>query len=284
MRRSLLMCFGLLLASCDKQTSNNTNKSLSNQSQTPPRVTKSKRPALVIPVDQPLPQTPQEPDTSLEDAMRISSSEKRDEALAAIAWDHFDSNPDLAHHAIEKLTVGSKERIRLIEHDAITRAGEDIEEALKWAHTIQNPDESAIALERIALVLADSDPARAANLISESGMESREFDVAVVQIIQKWATTDAATTAAWVVSFEPSNARSAGIKAVVAQWAERDTNSTLAWIDSLQDGVLHREAVSAMAEAILAQTPDVQEAWKSQVSSEIQQAYDRLESQSKTSK
>ncbi len=217
--------------------------------------------------------------SALEQAKLISAPEERDKTVAAIVWENLELDPELALEAFQQLAPGSRERIRLIQHFAMRLAEQDIEDAVKWASTLENPEEISLAYGKIALVLAETDPERAANLISESGMAGREFDVALVQVIQRWAESEPSDAAAWVVLFDPGEARSAGLKTVVSLWAQSDTAATLTWIGSLQNEDLREEARLAMAEAILQQTPSIQDEWKQLASPEIRTAFEKLKQQ-----
>lgn len=270
-RLSPVLWLSLLLVSCDKQSQ--THES-GEKSEAPPKITKSQRP----PSDA-SPEVRKKTRTALDEAKLIATPEEHDKSVAAIAWDNLELDPQLAIEAFQQLAPGSAERIRLIQHFAMRLAEQNLDEAVKWAESLATPEEKSIAYGRISLVLAVTDPARAANLISESGMAGREFDVAVVQVIQKWSATSPSDAAAWVVLFDPSEARSAGIRTVVSLWAGKDTQAALTWIGSLEDATLHQEAVAAMAEAILQQPASIQDDWKKLVNPEIRAAFEKLKQQ-----
>lgn len=271
LRLYLVFWLGLFLASCDKQPKSQKNPGRDGETEAPPKITKSQ-------------QSPREEFTttrekereSLEEAKRISSAEERNQALAGIAWNNLEADPQLALEAFQQLAPGSTERVRLIQHFTMRLAEQDIEQAIKWAASLENAEESSLAYGRISIVLSATDPARAANLISESGMAGREFDVAVVQVIQRWAATAPADAAAWVVLFDPGTARHAGIQNVVSLWAKTDMPAALTWIGGLQDEALRQEARSAMAESILQQPPEVQTEWLRTASPEIRAEVDKL--------
>ena len=266
-----LLCLGLLLVSCEKPPKVHVDE---GQEATPPAVTKSRRTPRET-----SPEMREKVRSALERAKLVSSIEERDKAVAAIAWENLELDPELALEAFQQLAPGSRERIRLIQHFAMRLAEEDVEKAVKWADTLGNPEEISLAYGKISLVLAETEPERAANLISESGMAGREFDVALVQVIQRWAASEPAHAAAWVALFDPGEARSAGLKTVVSLWARSDTAATLTWIGSLQNEGLREEAKLAMAEAILQQPPSVQDEWKQLVTPEIRAAFEKLKQQ-----
>ena len=60
------------------------------------------------------------------------------------------------------------------------------------------------------MIIAETDPQRAATLLSESGIAGRTFDVATVQVIQRWATQSQSRAAAWVALFPPGRGPRSG--------------------------------------------------------------------------
>ncbi|MEO7099523.1 MAG: hypothetical protein ABI162_09200 [Luteolibacter sp.] len=277
MRFRPLLWLSLLLASCDKRPENQGAEKHGTITEPPPAVTKSHRAELNQ--SKPTEASGANRD-ALDEAKKISSPKERDKAVAAIVWENLELNPKLALEALQELAPGCGERVRLIQHFAMRLAERDIEEAIKWADTLENPEEISLAYGRISLVLSDSDPARAANLISESGMAGREFDVAVVQVIQRWAASSPPAAAAWVVLFDPSTARSAGINTVVSLWAKSDTQAALTWIGTLQNEGVREEARQAMAEAILQQPPKTQNEWLQLSDPAIRSDFEKLKARS----
>ena len=277
MRFRPLLVLSLLLASCDKRPENHGAGNHETITESPPAVTKSHRAAS----DQSKPTEASGANRSaLDKAKRISSPEERDKAVAQIVWGNLELDPKLALEALHELAPGCAERVRLIQHFAMRLAERDIEEAIKWADTLENPEEISLAYGRISLVLAESDPARAANLISESGMAGREFDVAVVQVIQRWAASSPSAAAAWVVLFDPSTARRAGINTVIPLWAKSDIQAALTWIGTLQNEGVREEARQAMAETILQQPPKTQNEWLQFSDPAIRSDFEKLKARS----
>jgi pimeloyl-ACP methyl ester carboxylesterase len=140
-------------------------------------------------------------------------------------------------------------------------AEQDPDEALAWAASLGTEEEIAAAKGQIALVLAETDPQRAAHLLSESGIAGREFDVAVVQVLQRWAAQAPPEAAAWAASFPLGAAREAGLNIIVAQWAQADAQAAFAWMSGLQDETVRKEVALAMEEALLQQPQNVRDAW-----------------------
>jgi hypothetical protein len=267
-------CLSLMLASCDKPQKSNEVQDHALKPQAPPAVTKARHSSREV-----SPEVREKIRDSLDEANRISSPEDRNLAIASIVWNNIDLDPKLAADAFHQLVPGTSERVRIVQHLAMRLAEEDIEEAIKWADSLENPEEIALAYGKISLVLAETDPERAANLISESGMVGHEFDVALVQVIQRWAAAKPADAAAWVVLFDPSEARTASVGTVVSLWAKSDAPAAFAWIGSLQNEALREEARQGMADAILQQSPEIQAKWLKLATPEIKAAFEKLKQQ-----
>ncbi len=263
MTRRLLtfLCSGLLLACCDKPGGKDTHQ---GDDARVPRVARGGH----APRDQPS-GTPEALRMTLSLAEKIEAPAAREKALADVAWNALETDPDLACEAFQQLPADSAEKIRLIQHYAMRLAEQDLDEALAWAATVGTEQEISTAHGQIALVIAEADPQRAANLLSESGIVGREFDVAVVQVLQRWAAQSAPDAAAWAVSFPPGAAREAGLKLIVAQWVKTDAPATLSWMAALHDAVVRKEAFLAMEEALLQQPRDIRDAWLQQADASI---------------
>ena len=238
-----LLGLGLALASCDKRTPVTQSP---QQETTAPPVTKSQRPT-----DSGPPKTKATTRESLDLADGLPAGEERDQALSAVIWDALESEPDLAQEAFSKMSPGSAEKNALIGHFAMRLTEKGTDAAVQWAQSLGTDEERSLAFGKIALVLSANDPAGAAKLLSDSGVASRDFDVAVVEVIQRWAADSPADAAAWVVQFDQGEARSAGIKAIASAWSEIDAKAAYAWIATLKNPTIRDEALTGMAESIL---------------------------------
>jgi hypothetical protein len=198
---------------------------------------------------------------ALAKADKLETREARDKTIAALAWEALELDPEFARETFGMVSPESQERIPLIQHFAMRMADENPDAALEWAGTLGSEREIEAARAQIALVIADADPARAANLLSESAMESRELDVAIVQVLQHWANQKPSDAAAWVVLFPAGEFRKAGVQTVVSQWAESDPSAAFAWVAGLGDEGIRDEATRAMTDAFLQQAPEIRESW-----------------------
>ena len=243
----------MLLASCDepKKTSE-----VSEKNPTAPHATKSARASSGEPLPSHEPQ-----DTSTQQARETTTPEERNRALSAATWDAIETDPDLALKSFQQMTAGSEEKNRLLEHFAMRLADQDAEQAIRWASALTTDTEKSLAFGKIALVLSAKDPERAARLLSESGIPGRDFDVAVVQVVQRWAAKSPADAAAWVTLFSDGEARSAGVAELVSVWIRQDATAAFAWIPSIPDPSLRQEAEHGAAQFILNEPPSSREAF-----------------------
>jgi hypothetical protein len=249
----------LLLVSCDKPGSSDVRKDAAAPVARGGHAPREQAPG-----------TPVELRTILEAAVKIESPAAREKALADVAWNALETEPKLACEAFQQLPTGSAEKLRLIQHYAMRLAEQNPDEALAWAATVGSEQEIAAANGQIALVLAETDPRRAANLLSESGLVSRDFDVAVVQVVQRWAARSPPDAAAWVTLFPPGAAREAGIQIIAGQWLPRDAPASFDWLETLQDEGLRKETARAMEGVILQQPQDIRDAWLQHADARIQ--------------
>lgn len=243
----------LLLVSCDKPQEVDARDS--NET-SPPRVTRTERARR-----QETSETHSQYRKAFQAAQEIQTPAEREKAIAQVAWNALELDPELAREALQQLSADSAGRIRLIQHFAMRLAERNPDEALAWAATAGTELEIAAAHGQIALVISNTDPERAANILSESGVAGHGFDVAAVQVLQRWASQSAPEAAAWVVVFPAGKAREAGIRTVVSQWAAKDAKSAFAWMATLEDEALRRETALAMAVALNRQTEDIRNAW-----------------------
>ena len=264
MLRNLLpmLCPCVLLVCCDKPGSSDTNKG--DDLPAPPGPRGGHAPRELSPG------SPAALRMILQTADRIQAPAAREKALADVAWSALEVDPELASEAFLKLPAGSTEKIRLIQHYAMRLAELGPDAALEWAATLETEQEISAAHSQIALVVAETDPQRAANLLSESGVFGREFDVAVVQVLQRWAIQSPSDAAAWTIMFPPGPAREAGIKTIATQWLPRDAPAAFGWMAALDGAEVRKEAALALEETLLQQPKDIRDAWLQHADAQLQ--------------
>ena len=270
--RLLILCaFGLSLVSCDRPEATGSGGAAADPSApaAPQRhaIRQPKADAATVARD------------GIEEASRLEAPEERDKALAEIAWNAIETHPEIALEAMLRLPAGGVERIRLIQHHAMRLAGQDLEQAIAWAGSLESPVEASAAMAQIALTIAETDPHRAAGLLSESGIEGRDFDVALVQVIQRWAAGSAPDAAAWVAMFPPGAAREASVRAVAERWLPGDAAAAFRWLEGIGDEGFRRETARAMQGVIIQQPEAVRETWLGQASAGVRAELERQREQ-----
>ncbi len=252
---------GLSLVSCDKPDSLSDRQDQQTKGEAVGNKKYAVRREVIDPLD--------ELRTKLDVARKTKSSEEREKAFAEVAWNAIEIDSEIAHEAFANLPAESSEKLRLIQHYAMRLAEQDLEQAVQWAKELETERETAVAMGHIAIQIAEDDPQRAANMISQSNLTGVELDTAVVQVIQRWAANSESDVAGWIVLFSPGAARVAGIKVVTEPWLTRDPVAAFEWLESINDPELRIEATSAMQSVISKQTEDTREAWLSHLSSEM---------------
>ena len=242
----------LLIAACDRPEKSGRKA----EGDAGPTITRSHRPLREEPPD--LKQKLRE---EFAQARMSAEPEERDKLLAQVAWNAMELDPELAREAFECLMLESPERIALLQHFAMRMADANPDEALKWAASLESEREMAAARARIALVIADADPARAANLLSEFGLANREFEVAVVEVLQRWSDKNPQDAAAWVAIFPPGEFRKAGVETVVSRWLGNNAQAAFGWLSGVDDEEIRTEAGDTFAKKFLQQTTEVRESW-----------------------
>lgn len=213
----------------------------------------------------------------LDAADAIPSPEDRNRAIAKWVWDTYELDPGLANEGFERLTPGSEEKNRLLQHFAMRLAEKDSGEAASWAATLEGDEEKSLAYGRIAVVLSETDPESAARLLSDSGMAGKEFDVAVVHVVQQWAGSSPESAADWVTRFNASESRKAGLKAITSVWMTANPEASIAWMSSLPSKQIREEALSGFAEAVLEQPPILREMTLNKATPEMRSRFEELE-------
>lgn len=266
---TFLTLLSLWLVSCEKSKNQAAIAEQSKQA----RVTKSERPER-----EELAAKPAELRERMKRAVAIQSLQEREQALQEIVWNAIEIDPDLAQEAFLQMTPGSEEKNQLIQHFAMTLAGENHETAMQWASGLKNDQEKALAFNSIALVVSENDPLKAAQILSDSGVAGRDLDVAVVQVIQRWADISPRDAAAWVQLFDSGEARQAGLKAIISTWIRADPRGTMSWISSLQRPEIYQDATLGMAETIFDLPKSEQEEMLQIAAPEVRAHFEKLKS------
>lgn len=178
------------------------------------------------------------------------SGPELDRALAELAWELIDEDPGLAEKAIKLLPADHPDRLRLLQHFALRLAESDPGAACAWASALESDDDRSLVCGRIAVVIAEKDPEKAAEVLSETGLAGRDFEVSVVEVLQRWSAVDAVASMRWVVQFPAGRLREESLRTVMGRWLETDAPAAVTWLESIGDPSLKPEAERAIGEAM----------------------------------
>lgn len=187
------------------------------------------------------------------------SGPELDRQLAEAAWEVIDEDPGLAEEAIRLLPGDHPDRLRLLQHFALRLAESDPGAASAWAAALDSDADKSLVCGRIAVVIAEKDPEKAAGLLSETGLAGRDFEVSVVEVLQRWSAADAVASMRWVVQFPAGRLREESLRTVFGRWLQTDAPAAVAWLGSITDAALKQEAEQAVGEAIAGMDPASQE-------------------------
>jgi hypothetical protein len=243
-RNHLLPCLGLILISCDKSAE---KLGTSAKESLPPRITKSIR----APREDELPASPAQLRDTIKKAEEIISPKERDQALCEAVRECLDTDPKLARDSFQKLTIGCAERNQLIQEIASHQADQGVKQAIEWIETLDDDHEKSLAYDSIALIVAENEPEKAAQMLSDSGVAGHDFDVAVVQVVQRWASSAPQNAAEWVMLFNNDEVRKAGLKAIASTWSRNNPQEAMNWLADIANPTIHQEASAGMVEAIM---------------------------------
>jgi hypothetical protein len=190
---------------------------------------------------------------ALEAAESEADPAARQKALAQVAWDGIDIDRRIAQQAFDLLTPGSEEATKLIAHFAMRMADDNPDTALEWARNLEQAEERDDALGRIAAVLADKDPSRAAALATDEVAEGPLRNRAVVQVAQRWAQKDPAKASKWVSSLPEGSGRRGALINVAKTWSNSDATAFANWA-STQESALPELPFAVVA--VLRSIPD----------------------------
>lgn len=285
-RFHICLWIAALLASCDKSQdsgrseSSNESNSRVERANRPPR---ENAPNLRQGPGEPLAAAPisrRELSESLAAAMKVASLEDCDKALAEVARKAMKNDPDIAAEALKQISTDGVEKIPLIQAYALRLMEKNPDAALAWAASLSSETERAAATEQIVTHLAESDPERAAKLLSKSGHAGTEFDNTSEYVLQRWVATTPSDAAAWVATFPSGDVRKAAVKTVVSNWLVADSSAAYSWIKALKNNSIRKEATRAMAEALANQPMPIRDALlesaDSGTRSELEQQVDQI--------
>ena len=194
-------------------------------------------------------------------AKALPEGPERERAVAGVAWNALELDPELSKELLEELPPGSPERVRLIGHLAMRLAEESLGKAVDWAATMEGSSERQEAFARVAVVMANEDPVGASELLFKEVDEGRVRDSSTVQIIQRWSQTDPSSAAEWVKFFPEGRLRIAALRACLDPWVKSAPSTAASWINDLSDADFQADAALVVKPMVSTQPAKVREAF-----------------------
>lgn len=187
---------------------------------------------------------------SLDAARALEVPEERESALMEVGWKALETAPDLAAEVIREMPHESADAARLIQACVTHLMKNSPDEASAWADSLKDAPWIALAREQIAMLVAESDPKRAIQLLADSNQSIGEPGSAFEQVLQTWTGQAPGEAALWASRLPAGESRNAGIKTVVSQWLHMDAAASTAWVASLTDSKLRQESIRVIAESL----------------------------------
>lgn len=146
----------------------------------------------------------------------------------------MESTPDLALQAILELPVGSAEKEPLLQVYAQNLGKENADSAILWANSLLDESERNLAKEQISLVLKETEPLAAMQVLPEVFSAETGLLPAAEQVLTTWVVKDPEKALAWVSELPEGKTRNAGFESALAKWLQTDAESALKWANAQQ--------------------------------------------------
>ena len=250
LKLQLLVWLALLLAlGCEKRERDGNDKTPSAQES--PQARRPSRP----PRDETT-SSRQEFEEALRAAKELTSPEERATALADLARRWIEDHPAWFDRVLREIPVESEQVPGLVEAYLSTVLARDLNEAIHWTDSLEDPALHAIALERLAAIMPEERLADAAtSLLDGNRLAVHGIDTVSEQFLQRWSAQDPATAAAWLARMPAGEAQNAGTQRLAGQLVMTSPDIAAAWLEALPFNTLRPTALDAMA-ATLANLPD----------------------------
>jgi len=98
-------------------------------------------------------------------------------------------------------------------------------------------------------------------------------DDTIVSIVQRWAQTEPAQAADWVVQFPEGRLRDTAVQNLVQIWSEQ-ANKPTEWLDSLEDGPVRDAGIATYARKLAPWSPEIALTWAAKISNPQSQAHE----------
>jgi hypothetical protein len=121
--------------------------------------------------------------------------------------------------------------------------------ALAHVHELGEAAERTALINRLGLVVAETDPAAAAALVAHEIQAGSDCQQALTSIVGTWALREPCRVAEWVERFPVGSVLDASVENLIDAWRQSDPAAASAWLATLPTGSarLHGQAVLANA-------------------------------------
>jgi hypothetical protein len=140
----------------------------------------------------------------------LTDNEDREVALRTFCAELARTSPRAAVEIVEKEFSGPQLELMLREVGK-QWAASDFEGALAWAQGCPVPERREALLLDIALVQAERDPQRAAEIVADLISPGPTQEIGALAVLNQWSTTNLAEAAAWANAFPEGWARDAAV-------------------------------------------------------------------------
>ena len=189
----------------------------------------------------------------------------RDEALSVIAVETAVRDPARGLKWAEGI-ADPKLRGESIGFAAAQWAAVDADAVFGWLGRGGEDEAVRTMIERAVFpALAEVDPVRVAEWLSEGKVAPQAMDAAVAATVQRWTQRDAPAAAEWVASFADERLLKAAVEPLVSLWARQYRAGVARWIEGLPAGVAREEACAAYAGALAVTAPEEAKEWAAKI-------------------
>ena len=166
-----------------------------------------------------------------------------------LAYEATRSDAVLALQLAAPLPV-SAERDVLLTHALSEWAESDHAAAQNWITSITDTALQQRLTATLATVLAKTQPAQAASLVSQSLSPGQYQNQAALTVIQQWAQTAPTTAAQWLIQFPEGSLKNQATQQLLTLWTKSDATAAGDWVAQLPVGDYRIQANAAYQTAL----------------------------------
>ena len=182
-----------------------------------------------------------------------------------LAWADVDPVSAIAASADAGVTPGGGKAAFEIQRMVTTGwARRDPEAALAWATTITDETQRGWFLSDILERYAESQPARAAELVVTMSPGPAQKKAAM-EVLQRWSRVDGDAASAWAAQFPDGELKDEAVYTVARHWASKAPDQTAHWLEQIPVGGTKDAGISAFVATMDGSQPDLATRWATQI-------------------